>query len=67
MGNRHASTGLNGTPYTSGILHLRVFVNQQFRTQIYGPGAGEIDSKCMGPEGGYGEATRLIDAQNGVL
>jgi hypothetical protein len=56
-----------GTSYTSGILHLRVFVNQWFRTQVYGPDAGEIDDKYVGPGEGYAEGTRLIDARKGVL
>jgi hypothetical protein len=42
-----------GTSYASDILHVysRVFVNEQFRTQVYGPDAGETDGKCVGPGG----------------
>jgi hypothetical protein len=56
-----------GTPYTSDILHLRVFVNQHFRTQVYGPDAGEIDGKCVEPGKVYAEGTRLINVRQGVL
>jgi hypothetical protein len=56
-----------GTPYTSDMLHLHVFVSQQFTTQVYGPDAGETDGKCVGPGKGYAEGTRLIDAREGVL
>lgn len=59
-----------GTSYTCGILHLHVFVNQQFRTQVQGPDTGEIDGKYVGlgkGEGGYAEGTRLIDFRHVVL